>query len=164
MRKKSVAAPPQVADPLTPLVNGVLDRTERCVRIWRSNNIEVVGTDHREVSDVRAAIDCLLRPVPRPEAEARLRSLIACEVKRPKLVEKLTLVAIALSGEHPRARLRSKRHKHELKGFTDEFRGGLLRSVFEIFEAASRKARKPAPFGTSRAVVQPPTRAKTLGS
>ena len=154
MRKDSRAAAPNAADFMTSLVHEILDRTDRCVRIWKSNGIEVVGTDHRNVDDVKQTIDCLLRPVPRAEAEVRLRSVISCREKRPKLVNKLKLVAAALEGDHPRARLKSKRHKAELKMLLDELRGGLLTSVLRLFEAEGRNDRMTAPLGTSRVVVR----------
>ena len=138
---------------LSQLVGQILDRTEKCVRIWQENDIAVIGTDNRDVSDVAKTIASLLRPVPRAEGENRLLSLVACATKRPKLMEKLRLVATALEGEHPRARLKSKRHKQNLRFLADELRGGLLVSVERLFELSGNPARKSAPLGMSQGIV-----------
>ena len=153
MRKDARKATPKVADLLTPLVNEILERTSKCVRIWHENDIAVVGTDNRDVTEVDATITGLLRVVPRAEAEARLRGLCNCAVKRPKLLDKLKLVAAALEGEHPRARLKGKRHKHDVRLLTDELRGGLLVTVQTLFERTGAPQHKVTPLASARGVV-----------
>ena len=141
------------ADQVSLLVSQILDRTERCVRIWQENEITVIGTDNRDVSDVATTIASLLRPVPRDEAKKRLLSLVGCATKRPKLLGKLRLVSASLEGEHPRARLKTKRHKQSLRILADELRGELLVSVERLFELSGNPARKSASLGSSRGVV-----------
>lgn len=140
-------------DLLASLVNEILERTDRCVRIWQENDIAVVGTDNRDVKDVEETIACLLRPVPRAEGEARLRSVIACAEKRPKLLGKLKSVAAALQGDHPRARLRGKRHRQSVRLLTDELRGGLLGAVENLFLRAGASQQKSFPLASARGVV-----------
>lgn len=150
MRKDSSS---QEGDRVSLLVTEILDRTERCVRIWEENDISVVGTDNRDVTDVADTIACLLRPVPRAEAKSRLLSLVGCATKRPKLLGKLQLVSTSLEGEHPRARLRMKRHRRNLRLLAEELRGGLLSAVERLFELSGDPVRKSSALASSRGIV-----------